>query len=318
MNNLQLKYVTDGFPAKAIFEGGISVTDFIPWYLGSQPILEDILLDKGAILFRGLAIASAPDFEALIAGIVPASLGYKDGNSPRTRLSSRVYTSTEYDASEAITMHNELSYSARWPSRVFFNCQIPASEGGETPIADSRLILKLMPPGIVEEISRRRIRYIRNLHGGQGVGPSWQYTFETEDREEVMRFCRENGTEYEWKEDGGLRLIQYSDGIIAHPRTGEEVWFNQVDQFHPSQLSREVYETLMLLYEEELDLPMYVTYGDGTTIPEDFITTIRQTTDGLAAASPWEKGDLLMLDNVLCCHGRKPYKGERKILVSMC
>jgi alpha-ketoglutarate-dependent taurine dioxygenase len=31
----------------------------------------------------------------------------------------------------------------------------------------------------------------------------------------------------------------------------------------------------------------------------------------------WRQGDLLMLDNMLVCHGRMPFKGPRKILVSM-
>ncbi|MEM9824685.1 MAG: TauD/TfdA family dioxygenase, partial [Bacteroidota bacterium] len=31
----------------------------------------------------------------------------------------------------------------------------------------------------------------------------------------------------------------------------------------------------------------------------------------------WEKGELLVLDNILSAHGRTPFKGERSILVSM-
>jgi len=34
-------------------------------------------------------------------------------------------------------------------------------------------------------------------------------------------------------------------------------------------------------------------------------------------AFPWETHDVLLLDNMLVCHGRKPYKGERTILVAM-
>ena len=32
---------------------------------------------------------------------------------------------------------------------------------------------------------------------------------------------------------------------------------------------------------------------------------------------PWQKGDLLMLDNMLVAHGRAPYSGPREILVGM-
>ena len=32
---------------------------------------------------------------------------------------------------------------------------------------------------------------------------------------------------------------------------------------------------------------------------------------------PWRDGDVLMLDNLLCAHGREPYAGKRRVLVSM-
>ena len=32
---------------------------------------------------------------------------------------------------------------------------------------------------------------------------------------------------------------------------------------------------------------------------------------------PWQKGDLLMLDNMLVAHGRAPFSGPRQILVGM-
>lgn len=63
--------------------------------------------------------------------------------------------------------------------------------------------------------------------------------------------------------------------------------------------------------------PMCVSFGDGSKISKAVVEEILRTTDQVAVALPWKKGDLLMLDNVLTCHGRKPYKGDRKVLVSM-
>ncbi|MDA2921410.1 TauD/TfdA family dioxygenase, partial [Desulfobacterota bacterium AH_259_B03_O07] len=31
----------------------------------------------------------------------------------------------------------------------------------------------------------------------------------------------------------------------------------------------------------------------------------------------WQKGDVMVLDNYLVAHGRRPFKGPRKILVAM-
>jgi hypothetical protein len=32
---------------------------------------------------------------------------------------------------------------------------------------------------------------------------------------------------------------------------------------------------------------------------------------------PWQKNDVLLLDNMLFSHGREPYTGARKVLVGM-
>jgi alpha-ketoglutarate-dependent taurine dioxygenase len=47
------------------------------------------------------------------------------------------------------------------------------------------------------------------------------------------------------------------------------------------------------------------------------VEQIRQAYRQETVAFPWQKGDLLMLDNMLVAHGRNPFSGERKVIVSM-
>ncbi|MEO1049767.1 MAG: TauD/TfdA family dioxygenase [Bacteroidota bacterium] len=317
-SGIKTEISTETFPQRIDFKSGISIADFISWYKTNQARLEEDLHTSGAILVRGIAIEDIQGFEQVTQSMSPKFLDYVDGNSPRTKLSGSVYTSTEYDPSHYITLHNELSYSNKWPGKLYFSCIIPAATGGETPIADGRKIIAQMDSGLLADIESRKVRYIRNLHGGQGFGPSWQDTFETENREAVEQICQEREIEFHWKEDGGIRVEHIRDGIITHPKTGEKVWFNQIDQFHASHLEEEIYETLMLMYDgDEEAMPMNVTFGDGTPITKEQVTSIKEAIDKVTVPVKWQKGDLLIIDNVMACHGRWPYTGERKVVVSM-
>lgn len=300
------------------FYEGYGVDEFITWYGAHEALIETNLRKSGAVLFRGVDIGTLESFSKIMHAAAQEFLSYVDGFSPRTKLSSNVYTSTEYDADFYITLHNELSYSARWPSKIFFCCLIPPAGGGETPIADCRRIWREMRPELLEEFERKGVKYVRNLHGGQGLGPSWQDTFETPDKAVVEAFCKKAGTDYRWKPGGGLKLTHRKPACINHPVTGERVWFNQVDQFHPCHMEKDIFDMLMLMHDgDEEELPMFGSFGDDTKISPETIAEIRRTVDQAAVLTPWKKGDLLMADNVLVCHGRTPYTGNRKIVVSM-
>ncbi|PZR32951.1 MAG: hypothetical protein DI538_18810 [Azospira oryzae] len=294
----------------------VGMADFKKWYKQHEQEFKAALAVKGAIHIKGLGIDSVSTFEDMLTVFSHPLLDYVDGNSPRKKLSSKVYTSTEYDSSKSITLHNELSYSCTYPKHIYFSCVQPAMSGGETPIADGRVVLAKMDQSLVKKIEKHGVKYIRNLHGGDGLGPSWQETFETTDRQVVNAFCKSNQIDATWTENG-LNLVHLRQGVINHPKTNETVWFNQIDQFHPSHLGKEYYETLMMLYQQEELLPMYVKFGDDSRISDEMVSEIRGVIDEHEVASPWEKGDALILDNILVSHGRRPFQGPRSVLVAM-
>jgi alpha-ketoglutarate-dependent taurine dioxygenase len=292
--------------------------EFVSWYRDQQARMEELLLLHGALLFRGFGIQSHEALQRVVSGIGGPTLDYVDGNSPRQKLGSGVYTSTDYPPEFFISLHNELSYSSRWPGRLFFCCVTAPAEGGETPLADSRAILRRLRPDVREAFVEKKVKYIRNLHGGSGFGPSWQKTFESDDRASVEDFFRGTDTGIRWNADGSLTVTQVRPAIATHPTTGEAVWFNQADQFHPSTHPKAIYESIKALYKGREDMiPQTACFGDDTPIDPEMLDEVRRTVSEEIRLFPWQQGDLLMVDNMLVAHGRKPFKPPRKILVSM-
>ncbi len=280
--------------------------------------LDPCLYQHGAILFRGFQVGEAEVFGQVMADLKRETLDYVDGNSPRTKVGAGVYTSTEYPASYFISLHNELSYSGSWPRRLFFCCVQAPPEGGETPLVDSRGLLKALPAPLLERFRSRGVRYVRHMHGGKGFGPSWQKTFQTEARSDIEHYARASGMTLEWLAEGAVRLSSVRPATALHPLTGEEVWFNQADQFHPSTHPRAIYESMLVLYQGREELfPQNAFFGDGGKIPIEDLAAIRETTRAQMTRFPWRPGDFLMVDNMLVAHGRMPFKGDRKVLVAM-
>jgi alpha-ketoglutarate-dependent taurine dioxygenase len=278
------------------------------------------LLTYGAIVFTGYRVDTADKFGEFMGGLSLPLGNYVDGNSPRTKLTDAVYTSTEYPPELPISLHNELSYSDVWPARLYFCCVSAAASGGSTTIADSRRIHDTMPARIADEFERKGVMYVRNLQseGGMGVGKTWQSTFETDDRALVEAHCLARNIRYEWHDDAMLRLIQVRPGFAAHPLSGERVWFNQADQFHPSTNPPDTYEALMEIYgDTPFEMPQYSCFGDGSAMSDDLLTEVRAVIDAQQIAPRWETGDIMVIDNMLCAHGRSPFTGARKVLVAM-
>lgn len=290
------------------------------WYKENEAFVDEMFLKHGAILFRGFKINTPSAFARLTRSIAPPGLlDCLDDNGPRTKITSGIYTSSEYPSELFLSLHSEYAYSHIFPARLFFCCVVEPGQGGETPVGDNRQILRELDPGVVEEFTRKQVKYVRNLHGGDnGFGLSWQATFQTTDKSVVEKYCRDRLLDYEWKADGGLKLENTCPCTITHPRTGEQVWFNQAPQFHPSDYPAHIFESLSESYRgREHDMPQTSFFGDDTPIDVAALKHIRETMFKQACVFPWREGDVMMIDNVLVCHGRTAFSGPRKILLAM-
>lgn len=293
-------------------------TDLTGFIAENRARLDAHIETEGAVLLRGFGVSDAAIFRQVMVDLCGQPWRYIEGSSERRSVGDAVYTSTEYPPQYPISLHNELSYTRRWPGRLGFCCVQASASGGQTPLADSRRILSCLPQELVTEFEQRQIAYIRNLRSQAtpGLGLSWQAVWETDNRYEVEAYCAQEQIDIEWNEDGSLWTRQIRPATRTHPKTGEKVWFNQVDQFHPSNLGDEIAAELLQVLDPE-DLPLDATFGDGAPIPVEMIDIIRKVSWSEATAFDWQEGDLLVIDNMLTAHGRMPFEGPRRVLVAM-
>ena len=52
-------------------------------------------------------------------------------------------------------------------------------------------------------------------------------------------------------------------------------------------------------------------------IPEADLDAVRAAIRAEMILFDWQRGDLLVVDNYLMAHGRRPYRGRRRILASL-
>lgn len=304
----------DGADLPLLAEPAVAGVDLVGWIADRRDWLEEKLLRHGGVLFRGFDLVEPESVERFAAAFSGDTLEYKERSSPRSQVAGKVYTSTDFPADQPIFFHNENSYQAVWPAKIFFFCHQPAEEGGATPIVDVRRVAQAIPGGVKERFAERGVLYLRNFR--PGIGLTWQTVFQTDDRSEVEDYCRSSGLETEWVDDDWLRIRSVRPAFVRHPETGDELWFNHATFFHVSTLEPALREALLGQYSEE-ELPSQTFYGDGSPIEPETLEALRSAYRKPSVSFPWRKGDLLVLDNMLVAHAREPYRGARKILVAM-
>ena len=292
-----------------------SQPDLLSWAKEARDHLDGLVDQHKALLFRGFGIETVSKFQGLLASLGADLLEYSERSTPRSTVEGRVYTSTEYPNSHEIPMHNENSYSAKWPRRILFCCLQPAQQGGATPIADSRAVYAGIDESIRRTFLEKKVMYLRNF--GQGVDLSWQDAFQTEERQKVEAYCRSSGISYQWFDNGNcLHTHQVRPAALSYLPTGERVWFNQAHLFHISSLEPSLRRSLSALFSEDR-LPRHACYGDGSPIEDEILEEIRGVYERLRMPVEWQKGDVLLLDNLFYAHGRFPFAGQRRVVVAM-
>jgi alpha-ketoglutarate-dependent taurine dioxygenase len=311
---VEIDSLFSGEPFPLVIQPAIKGVNLLAWAENNKELVEAYLIKYGAILFRNFDIITSEEFEQIIKALCGETMEYRYRSSPRSLITGNIYTSTDYPADQNIFPHNENAYSHTFPMKIFFFCEVAAQEGGQTPIGSCRNIFRQIDPKIKRRFIEKKVMYIRNI--SRRFGLPIETVFQTVDKREIEKYCREHGIDYEWKDGDDLRIRQVRPVVIKHPKTGEMVWFNHATFFHISTIEKNIGQLLSTQFTEE-DLPTNTYYGDGTPIEQSVLDELRNAYLENMVSFTWQEADLLALDNMLTVHGRTSYKGNRKILTGM-
>jgi alpha-ketoglutarate-dependent taurine dioxygenase len=303
-------------------------TAFREWLVQNREPLEELLLEHGALVFRGFAVRKTSDFSRLFEHYPDTGFGYRGGAAPRNELAPRVFESTRIPAEDVLLLHQEMCYLPHPPTKIAFYCRLPSVSGGETLIGDMRAVTRALPTSLVEAVAEKGVQYKRNLRDQSvssgnsyldGMHGSWQSSFETEDPAKALADCADMGLTAAWLDDGSLSTSYVAPtGIRPHPVSGEPVWFNQIAgaTFRRESIG-DRYAAYEQYYGSTKPLPHETNYGDGSPISESDMRALYSTLFAHTLRFPWSAGDVMLVDNWFTAHGRNSFTGLRDVQVSL-
>lgn len=287
-------------------------------------ILTKKLARHGTLLFRGLPIYNAEDFSRFAH-----AFGYKPHEIigivvSRPLLAPNVAPANESPKEVLIYNHNESPQVPHAPEYVFFYNHKAPERGGETPISSSlelfyraqqeipEFITELAEKGILSKVVyKHEKQYEGNSTLKQAFGKEIKDGDDEDTRRakmeaQIKRYGRGKYTTWEWTDDG-LILTHRLPAIRTQPHTGLPTLFTGLAAYYKRQkeTGRDITQQL---------------FGDGTPIPEKYLAHLTKITDEIRVLHKWQRGDVLVYDNIIAQHGRQPWEGEqsdRVVLASL-
>ncbi|KAJ4831084.1 hypothetical protein Tsubulata_906073 [Turnera subulata] len=292
-----------------------SLSLFINSIKTHKPFLESLLFKTGAVLLRGFPVTTASEFNDVVEAFGYEEMSYADGAAPRSHVIGHVYTANESPPEQLVPFHHEMNLNPASPSKLFFFCEVEPKSGGETPVVLSHLVHDIMKekfPDFVQRIADHGLTYTRILPAetdpSYPIGRGWKATFSTHDRKVAEERAAKNRTRLEWL-DSASDSVKVITGPVPSIRydnsRNRNIWFNSLN--------------MAATVKDGQNNPVAtVTFGDGRPLPADIVQDCIKIVDEECVAIPWQKGDIMLLDNLAVLHARMPCFTPRRVLASLC
>mmetsp|Transcript_3758 Transcript_3758/g.11191 ORF Transcript_3758/g.11191 Transcript_3758/m.11191 type:complete len:337 (+) Transcript_3758:91-1101(+) len=287
-----------------------------------REVLERVLEQHGALLFRGIALRTPQEFSNFITAFDGLDFSMESplgGGGPRLNVTGPVHTSTESPPQFRIPFHHELAYISAPPTKLFFWCEVAPEKDGETPILLSNRVVKRLEKEnaeFVQNLREKKVKYVRTLDAETGkYQRGWKESFKADTKEQAEQNALLCGTEtVEWLSGDRMRVTTKPfEAVVQEPRTGTDTWFNAVCLLHPAAHGKATGND----GADDAERLWDVVYGDGFALNNDDVIQAKKIMDEEGAKFQWQPGDVLVVDNMLALHSRNSFEPPRRILVAM-
>ena len=198
-----------------------------------------------------------------------------------------------------VPLHGEMYYRKNRPDILWFYCASPALQDGETTVCDGIQIYNKLSSPTQKLFQETKIKYTRTYATGV-----WQKIYQTDDLSHVEAVCQENDLQLE--ANSAQITTHYVAPAIQPSRCGKhQVFINNI--------------LPVVAQEVNGNTSSIVRFEDDTKIPDHVINEIKIISEELIHLVPWQKSDVLMIDNTRLMHGRRSFAdNQRDIYVRLC
>ncbi len=302
------------FPLVFAGDDSISAVDFFQWVGSNRDQILAKATEHGAVAFRGCSTPGVDEFDAFVQSLGLENFPYAKSlsNAVRVNRTPRVFSANEAPPDVKIFFHHEMAQTPLYPRYIMFFCEIAPESGGATPLCRSDVLYERLSrqcPEFAKKCEQTGLRYSNVMPGiddaKSGMGRSWQSTLGVDSRQAAESRLTELGYSFQWIENDCLRATTPQLPAVMEVTPGQKTFFNQ----------------LIAAYcgwkDERNDPSDAIRHGDGSKLDSDAVTVAVQLAEELAYDHQWQRGDIVVLDNTVAMHARRPFSGTRKVLASL-
>jgi len=223
---------------------------------------------------------------------------------------------------QPIPFHHELAQTDNPPRYIFFYCDLPPQEGGETPIIDSTAVYRFVQeehPAFLEQLRQHGVRYIRTLPAeddpSSPIGRSYQNTWNVKSPAELeARLSQLPGYSWEWLPEDKSGSVRITSAAVPAVRLVTDPSHNQVFQY---AFANSIVAAYLGWQDSRNDRHEALRFGNNERMPEEVLDSIAHFMETHRVLYPWKQGDIMALHNSLVMHSRNPFVGPRRIYASV-